>query len=121
MYSEEQNSDINRILEEALKSEPDFRLPDNFADLMAEKISRKMIWQLYIAEFLIYFGALVGLAGVTAAIQFVFFGAKWQVWVQFITNNIPVLGGLFFLLIFVLFSDRVLLRYFMYRGSLLKE
>ena len=121
MYNKEQNTDINKILDEALKTGPKFDLSDNFADLIAEKMSRKFAWRQYFSEFLIYFGAIVGLIFVTVGIQFLFFAAEWQVWTQFILNNIFIVGGIIFTLVFILFADKVLLRYFMYRSSILKE
>ena len=121
MFSDEKNKDIDQLLNEALQSQPGFQLSDNFADVISEKVSRKFAWQQYISEFLIYFVSFMGLVGVSTAIQFVFFDAQWQIWLQFIVNNIFVLGGIIFILIFVLFADRVLLRYFIYRASIQKE
>ena len=118
MYSEEKNTDLDNILDEVLKAEPKFVLPDDFADTLVKKIERKFAWEQYLIEFLIYFGAIVGLIVVSGAIQFVFFGAQWQVWLQFIAGNIFILSGITLLLVFILFADRVLLRYFLYKTSL---
>jgi hypothetical protein len=105
-------------LDEVLKAEPKFVLPENFADSLAQKMARKFAWEQYLIEFLIYFGAIVGLIVVSGAIQFVFLGAQWKVWLQFIAGNIFVLSGITLLLVFILFVDRVLLRYFLYKTSL---
>ena len=118
MYNEENNTELDNILDEVLKAEPKFVLPDDFADTLAQKMARKIAWEQYLLEFLIYFGAILGLAVVSAAIQFVFFGAQWQVWLQFIAGNIFILSGITLLLVFILFADRVLLRYFLHRTSL---
>jgi hypothetical protein len=117
MYNEEKNTELDNILDEVLKAEPKFVLPDDFADTLAQKMARKIAWEQYLLEFLIYFGAIVGLVVVSAAIQFVFFGAQWQVWLQFIAGNIFILSGIALLLVFILFIDRVLLRYFLHRTS----
>ena len=116
MYNEEKFPDTDKLLNEALKTEPGFMLPDNFAGLMAKKMERKFAWNLYFKEFLIYLGAIVGLLAVPVGIQFIFFTTKLKQWSVIITENYPVIGGIFFLVIFILFADRVLLRYFMYRS-----
>ncbi len=117
MYNEEKYFDTEKLLDEALKTEPQFILPDNFAEVIAEKIGRKFAWEQYLREFLIYMGAIVGLLAVPVTIQFIFFGANWHTWLGLIVDNISILGGILFLVMFVLFADRVLLRYFMFRSS----
>ena len=121
MFSDEKYSDIDKLLDEALKSEPQFNLSDDFANVVAEKMSRKFAWEQYLMEFLIYFAAIVGLAVVPVAIQFIFFGAQWQDWLQFIVANISVVTGIAFLIVFILFADRVLLRYFLHKTSTTRE
>jgi hypothetical protein len=117
MYNDEKYFDTEKLLDEVLKTEPQFILPDNFADVLAEKMDRKFAWQQYFREFLIYLGAIVGLLAVPVTIQFVLFGASWQEWLALVVNNISMVGGIIFLVMFVLFADRVLLRYFLFRSS----
>jgi len=117
MYNEEKYFDTDKLLDEALKTEPEFMLSDNFADVLAAKMGRKFAWEMYFREFLIYLGAIVGLLAVPIAIQFIFFDANWQEWLQIAIVNIPLSFGLLFLLVFILFADRVLLRYFLHRSS----
>lgn len=117
MFSEKKYFDTEKLVDEVLKTEPEFILSDNFADIVAEKMSQKFAWEQYFLEFLIYSGAIVGLAVVSVAIQFVFFGAQWQEWLQFLVSNISVVTGIVFLVVFVLFADRVLLRYFLHKTS----
>jgi hypothetical protein len=117
MYNEEKYFDTEKLLDEALKTEPQFILPDNFADVLAEKMDRRFAWQQYFREFLIYLGAIVGLLAVPVTIQFVLFGANWHTWLGLVVDNLSLVGGAMFLVMFVLFADRVLLRYFMFRSS----
>ena len=117
MRNEEKYFDTEKLVEEALKTEPEFTLSDNFANLLVEKIERKFAWEQYFREFLIYLGTILGLLGVPVAIQFVFFNANLQEWIRLLANNISMIGGILFLVIFILFADRVLLRYFMHRSS----
>lgn len=117
MYNEEKYFDTEKLVDEAFKTEPEFMLSDNFANLLVEKIERKFAWEQYFREFLIYLGAIIGLLAVPVAIQFIFYGAKWQEWFRLIANNISLIGGIMFLVIFILFADRVLLRYFMHHST----
>jgi hypothetical protein len=117
MYNEKKYFDTDKLLDEALKAEPQFTLSDNFADVLAEKMGRKFAWNTYFREFLIYLGAIIGLLAVPVAIRIVLFGANWQEWLQMVVGNIPLVIGVIFLLVFVLFADRVLLRYFMHKSS----
>ena len=116
MLNEDKYFEVDDLLDEALKTDPEFKLADNFADIVAEKMGRKFALEQYIREFLIYLGAIIGLLAVPVTIQFIFFGAVWQEWFGLITNNISLLSGILFLVIFILFADRVLLRYFMHRS-----
>lgn len=117
MYNEEKYFDTEKLVDEALKTEPEFMLSDNFANLLVQKIERKFAWQQYLREFLIYLGTILGLLAVPVAIQFMIFNANLQEWIRLLVNNISLIGGILFLLVFILFTDRVLLRYFMHRSS----
>lgn len=117
MSEEEKYFDGGKLLDEVLKSDPGFTLPDDFADKIAAKAGRKFIWEQYIYEFLIYLGAFAGIAAVTIAMAFIWYGANWQEWVRFFTGNLSLVAGVSFLFVFILFADRVLLRYFFYRSS----
>lgn len=117
MYNEEKYFDTEKLLDEVLKTEPEFTLSDNFANMLVEKIERKFAWQQYLREFLIYLGAITGLLAVPVAIQFIFFDANLHEWFRILTSNISLVGGVLFLLVFILFTDRVLLRYFMHKSS----
>ena len=116
MLNEEKYFEVDELLDEALKTDPEFKLSDNFADLLAEKMGRRFAWEQYIREFLIYLGAIIGLLAVPFTIRLIFFGANWQEWLRLIANNISLFSGILFLVIFILFADRVLLRYFMHRS-----
>jgi hypothetical protein len=116
MYNEEKYFDTNKLLDEVLKSDPQFMLPDNFADVLAEKMSRKFAWEQYFREFFIYLGAIFGLLAVPVIIQFALFDANVNVWLQMIVGNYELVIGILILLVFILFTDMVLLRYFMHKS-----
>ena len=111
MHSKEYNKD--KWLNEALKMEPGYFLPDGFADKIADKVSRKVALRQYLNEFLIYLAVVAGIMILFGAFEIFWIGANWKNWWNFAVNNAIMVGGVNFLLLFVLFTDRVLLRYFM--------
>ncbi len=109
--------DTDELMEEVLKTDPGFTLSDNFADKVAKKVEIRFAWQQYFREFLIYLGVLVGIAGVVTGMSFLWFGLETDMAISFLQTNIPLIIGTLFIVVFILFADRVLLRYFMYRSS----
>lgn len=108
--------DVEKLVDEALIAEPNFSLSANFADVLAEKVSRKFAWKQYVKEFLIYLSVIVGIAATWAAMSFIWFGADWREWLNFTVNNAGLVVGISILSIFILFADRVVLQYFMFKS-----
>ena len=117
MFEEEKYLNTDKWINEALKAEPEFVLPAGFADDLAVKIGRKFAWQQYLREFLIYLGVIAGIALVSVAIAFFWFNADLKKWTDFLVSNVVLVAGINLLFVFVLFIDRVLLRYFMFRTT----
>lgn len=117
MRENEKYFDAGNLVDEVLKTDPGFSLPDNFAEMVAEKVSRKFAWQQYVMEFLIYLGAFVGIAIISAAIALIWYDTSWTEWLNFIIKNAVLVVGINFLAVFILFADRVLLRYFMFKAE----
>jgi hypothetical protein len=117
MHNEDKYFDTEQMLDEVFKTEPGFVLHDNFARRLAQMIDRKIVWRNYWNEFLIYLGAIAGLAVVWVGMSFLWFEANWKEWVNYVTSNIPLIAGISFLVVFILFADRVLLRYFLNKSS----
>lgn len=109
--------DAETLLDEVLQSEPGFSLPDNFANEIVKKVERKFAWEQYIREFLIYFCVFIGMAGVLVAMKFIWFDADWKEWLGFVANNAGIVAGLVIIPTFILFVDRVVLRYFMFKTT----
>ena len=110
--------DCEKLLDEALITGPGYTLSDNFADSLALKVGRKFAWEQYFKEFLIYLGVILGISIVSVAMAFIWYDANWQEWFNFIISNLPLVTGINFILIFILFTDRVLLLYFFYKSSM---
>ena len=118
MLNDEKYFDAGRLVDEVLKKEPDFVLPDSFAESLALKVGRKFVLTQYFKEFLIYLGVIVGIVIVSVAMAFIWHGANLEAWLQFIVSNFSLVAGINILVIFILFADRVLLRYFFYKTSM---
>jgi len=117
MRSNKSHIDIENWLDEALKTDPGFSLPNGFADRMAEQVNRRFAWLQYFKEFAIYLGAILGILSILVVVQVFLIGADWQQWLTFISKNISLVIGANILLVFILFADKVLLQYFMFKSS----
>ena len=117
MLNEEKYTNPDSWLDEALKNEPGFQLSSNFADRVARQAVRRFAWDQYFKEFLIYLAALFGIVVLSAIMSFIWLGTNWKVWLHIMSENFALVAGLNFLGIFILFADRVLLRYFFYKFS----
>ena len=92
-------------------------LSAGFADNVVQKVKRQFAWEQYFKEFLVYLSAVAGLAVLSGGMAFLWLKSSWQEWLQFISGKLELVIGVNILLIFILFADRVLLRYFFYRFS----
>jgi hypothetical protein len=118
MLNKQIPTDTETVLNEVLKSEPQYSLPEHFADMVATKVARKFAWESYFGEFLIYLGVIAGILLVSAIMAFIWFNADLKEWAQFFVSNISWVAGINILALFILFADRVLLRYLFYKMSL---
>jgi hypothetical protein len=112
MSNQIENNRTDRFVEQILRSEPEFSLSDNFADKMSIKFERHVSLQNYLREFLIYLFAGIGLAGAAIAMFFFLMSDIWAKLVKWAGANLVELAGIALLLIFILFADRVMIRYF---------
>jgi hypothetical protein len=115
MLKDSNRNKSEELIDEALQKPPRFSLSDNFADLVAQKATRHFAWQQYFKEFLIYFGVFAGILAVAGGMAFLFLESSWEAWINFITSNVFLVAGIVFVALFILFADKVLLRYFFYR------
>ncbi len=117
MQKDDKNILIDNLLDEALKTPPGFLLSENFAERMAEKMRRKFVWKQYIKEFFVYLATITGVFAIFIFMAFFWLEADWQKWQTFLLNNLSWIIGLNIIGLFVLFTDRVLLRFFFFRFS----
>jgi hypothetical protein len=112
MSNQIENNRTDRFVEQILRSEPEYRLSENFADMMSIKFERHVSLQNYLREFLIYLIAGIGLTAVVVAMFVVLMSDIWAKLLKWAGANLIELSGMALLLIFILFADRVMLRYF---------
>ena len=118
MLDEEKFLDTDALIDEVLKEEPGYALPTDFASNVALVVGRRFAWKQYLREFLIYVTAVFGIAVLAAGMALIWYDIDWKNWLDFLFSNATLVAGINLLLLFVLFADRVLLRYFLYRSAL---
>lgn len=116
MSNDYKYNSADELIDEVLKTEPTFYLPNNFADKVAKSVERKFEWKLYLNEFLIYLAAFIGIIAISVAMVFIWFSANIFEWQTFLSNNISWIIGIAVVFVFILFADRVVLRYFLFKS-----
>lgn len=117
MQNDDKHTITDKWVDEALKTPPAFTLSDDFAEVVAVKAVRRFAWEQYFREFLVYLVAFLGFVAVTVALAFLFLGADWQEWKNFLLKNLSLIISLNVIGLFVLFADKVLLQYFFFKYS----
>lgn len=112
------NSD--ELIDEVLKTKPGFSLSEDFAEKVTNKVERNFTLHQYLNEFFIYLGAILGIGIIMATMAFIWYRANIQEWLDFLLNNITWVAGINVLIIFILFTDKVLLKYFLHNSQLKK-
>jgi len=118
MPDNRKNLHTEKLVDEALATDPGFLLPDNFADILAEKVSHKLAWMQYLKEFFVYLSVIIGIGIGIAGMSVFWFNANYKTWLDFVGSNVGMISGITIVLTFILFADRVLLRYFMFKSKL---
>jgi len=118
MLDEEKYMDSDALVDQVLKQAPAYSLPADFATRVAVNVGRRFAWQQYIREFLIYLAAIIGIVVLSVGMALIWYDNDLNYWLDFLISNLDWIAGINLLFVFVLFTDRVLLRYFLYRSAL---
>jgi hypothetical protein len=104
------HDELDQIIEKSFKAETRFQLPDNFAQKVTNQLMRKEQWKTDLKEYLFLTTVLFSLLLVVGG--FYFFIDKELILksFSFVTQNLISVILIVFLLNFILFADRVLLR-----------
>lgn len=110
-------TELNQLVDQSLKSEPSWQLPDNFAMKVSQLIARKEQWKADFREYLLLAAVALGLIILTAGFYFFVDKQTTLMVYHFITANWLTFALIAFLVNFILFADRVLLRLLFNRWS----
>lgn len=102
--------EFDKYIDGALKEEPGFFLSSGFADKMAEKISREYALHESLKEYSVYAALFLGLAILVGAFLFFINKNDFSQLQAFIANHLFEIISLVFVVNFILFADKVLLR-----------
>lgn len=111
------NEELDHIIEKSFRTEPGFQLPADFAQKVAFTVVRREQWKTDLREYLYLTGVLLCLLAVVSG--FYYFVDKEFVLrsIAFLSvNMIPVIS-IVFILNFIFFADKVLLRLLFSRWS----
>lgn len=104
------NNELDQIIEKSFRREPDFHLPLDFAQKVTHSIERQEQWKIDLTEYISLTAFLLGLLFVVGGL---YYYLDKQLIIQvfnFVTQNaLPVVFAVF-ILNFILFADKVLLR-----------
>ena len=111
------NEELNYIMEKSFKTEPDFHLSANFAKKLILTVTRREQWKTDLREYL-YLTAVLVLFAAVVLITYYFIDKDIVMrFFAFIAGNTFPVVFIVFILNFILFADRVLLRFLFNRWN----
>ena len=111
------NEELDQIIEKSFRTEPGFQLSPDFATKVAFAVARKEQWKTDLREYLYLTGILLSLLAVVSGFYYFVDRAFVLQVTAFLSNNIVPVILIAFLLNFIWFADRVLLRLLFSRWS----
>jgi len=104
------NDELTEILDRSFSVEPDFRLPVDFAQKVTTSILRRERWKTDLQDYFFLTAILVGLIAVASGTYYLVDKELLIRALNFFESNWLPVSFLVFILNFVLFADKVLLR-----------
>jgi len=104
------NEELDQIIEKSFKAEPVFRLSADFAQKVSFSIIRREQWKTDLHEYLYLTGVLLSLLIVVSGFYYFVDKAFVLQAFLFVSKHIIPVTLIVFLLNFIFFADRVLLR-----------
>ena len=104
------NDELTEILDRSINSEPDFRLPVDFAQKVTISVVRRERWKTDLLDYFYLTAILVGLIAAASGIYYLLDKELLIRALNFFESNWVPVAFLIFILNFVLFVDKVLLR-----------
>lgn len=104
------NVELENIIEKSFRTEPDFHLPADFAEKVTISVVRHEHWKTDLREYLSITAVLIFLLAVVSGTYYLIDKDLLMQFFSFISQNVLQVVLIVFLLNFILFADRVLLR-----------
>jgi len=104
------NEELDYIMEESFRTAPDFRLPADFARKLTLTVTRREQWKTDVREYLYLTAVLISLLAVATVTYYLIDKDIVIRFFTFIAQNAVSVVFIVFILNFILFADRVLLR-----------
>jgi len=111
------NEELDQMIEKSFRTEPGFQLPANFAQKVAFALVRREQWKTDLREYLYMTGVLLSLLAVVLGFYYFVDKAFVLQAFAFLSKNVIPVISIVFLLNFIVFADRVLLRLLFSRWS----
>jgi hypothetical protein len=111
------NEELDQIIERTYKTEPDFQLPADFAQKITLSVVRHEQWKNDLHEYLFLIAFITGILSVVGGLYYFIDKELIIRFFTFISGNAIQVILVVFLLNFILFTDRVLLRFLFSRWS----
>jgi|GEM_PF-607023 len=113
MNSDRKNqNEIESMISEALKAEPDLSLSSTFTDKLVGKVKRYLVWKELFTEFAMKIGLVAGTFIVLGICLIFRSPIEINPVILFLFKNKQIIIVLGILILFTYFIDQVLLRYF---------
>ena len=101
---------LDYIIERSFRTEPDFQLPDDFAQNVTVRVVQREQWKNDLYEYLYLTAIAVFLLGVATGTYYLVNKELLLQIISFISGNVILVVMVVFTLNFIFFADRVLLR-----------
>jgi len=103
------NEELDYIIDESFRTEPEFRLPADFARRLTLSLTRREQWKTDVREYLYLTAVLISLLAVATVTYYLIDKDIVIRFFSFITQNAVTVVLIVLILNFILLADRVLL------------
>ena len=104
------NEELDQIIEKSFSAQPDFALPDSFAQRITSLVVRREQWKNDLYDYLYLTSVIAALMSVVGGLYYYIDKTIVLQLFAFVSENVIQVAFAVFLLNFILFADRVLLR-----------
>jgi hypothetical protein len=111
------SEELDQIIEKSFSAQPDFHLPSDFAQKITSLVVRRNQWINDLYEYLYLISVIIALLSVVGGLYYYTDKELVLKFLAFVSENIIQVAFTVFLLNFILFTDRVLLRLLFSRWS----